>query len=87
MFRNFSINFIIGSKHTSRKVAGIRSYRLLFLVFLHYFSSFKALVSVIKCLDKLLSDFFQEGSDGDGGMRNVNWLISQHPQLSDGLGI
>lgn len=32
-------------------------------------------------------DFFWEGAQGDGGMRNVNWGITQRPHALGGLGI
>lgn len=44
-------------------------------------SLFQAPVEVIKCLDKLICDFFWEGSHGDGGMHNVNWEVTQCPKL------
>lgn len=45
---------------------------------------------VSKSLDKLICDFFWEGSRGNGGMHNVNWDKSyktQFPKLLEGNGI
>lgn len=53
----------------------------------YYLSLFWAPSSIISCLEKLIQDFFWEGSRGDGSMHNVNWAISQCPQLLGDIGI
>ena len=53
----------------------------------YYLSLFRAPLSIISCINKLTRNFFWEGTRGDGGMHNINWAISQQPQLSDGMGI
>lgn len=49
--------------------------------------SFCAPADAIKGLDKLVRDFFWEGSCGKGGMHNVNWEIVQQPKLIGGTGV
>lgn len=47
---------------------------------------FQAPTKVIRLLDKLVHDFFQEGFCGDGGIHNVNWEITQLPKLPKLMG-
>ncbi|XP_038891595.1 uncharacterized protein LOC120080986 [Benincasa hispida] len=53
----------------------------------HKLHNWKWFPLVISCLDKLVQDFFWEDSHDDVGIHNVNWEISQRPQLLGGLGI
>ena len=42
---------------------------------------------MINCLEKLICDFFWDGSCDENGMHNINWIITQCPKLLGGLGI
>lgn len=53
----------------------------------HFLSLFKLPVKVSNTLEKLVRDFFWEGSRGDEGMYNVNWETTQLPKLLGGVGI
>lgn len=56
------------------RVLGTHLYRVLCLVYLLItLSLFHAPSSIIATMDKLVRDFFWEGSCGDGGTHNVNW--------------
>lgn len=73
---------------TSPKVAGIRLFKTsLSNLSTCYSSMFLAPSFLINTLDKLVRDFFWEGSRDDGGMHNVNQETKQHPKLMGGLGI
>lgn len=71
----------------SPRADDILSSRPFFLVCLLITSLFHAPNDVINCLEKFICNFLWEGSCGDDGMHNVNWLTTLRPKLLGGLGI